>query len=480
MPHTVEEAVFATQASRSGKDPALVGQLTVVEANQHWAEQQRDKRLALAASLLVGGVQLPAEEGRYEDHMKAALSWDNRAKRLRSEAVSKRAALVKVVSEELVYRPDGEHSYFRDLVAMQTRMIAVPGADERLRRNDEQVEHAIREKRAAGQRLLSRLGGSMVDRRVVGATESRSLSMGGAGGSFSPPLWLVQHWADAPRPTRVLAAQIPSFLLGRGSSVSIPRISGDGVIVGPTAENTNSSEPGNEEDLAVTSSVAWLTGAVSGSLQLFELSANPAFDSVIYTQLGRAFDAQLEQQVVNGSGTGGNLVGLLNLAGIDEVTYTSATPTGAAFLGAVASAVANVGQTRFLPAEIVVMTPARWAWLASSLDSSGRPFVPPTDRPAGPGPAVGNWAGKPIFEAPALPSNLGTGANQDVVIVTRPSDHLLFESVPVLATNVDAAGLAGQLTVIVTLGGSAAFLGGLQPTATSLVSGTGLSTPAFA
>ena len=46
----------------------------------------------------------------------------------------------------------------------------------------------------------------------------------------------------------------------------------------------------------------------------------------------------------------------------------------------------------------------------------------------------------PVYVDTAIPTNLGTGTNEDRIIVTRPADHILFEGVPFLALNLDAAG----------------------------------------
>jgi hypothetical protein len=47
----------------------------------------------------------------------------------------------------------------------------------------------------------------------------------GQGGYFSPPLWLIDHFAGAPRPMRSLAALIPNLPLPRGASeVKLPRM----------------------------------------------------------------------------------------------------------------------------------------------------------------------------------------------------------------------------------------------------------------
>lgn len=88
------------------------------------------------------------------------------------------------------------------------------------------------------------------------------------------------------------------------------------------------------------------------------------------------------------------------------------------------------------------MTPTRWAWFASAQDSAGRPLVTPTsgDNSAynalgtsgslTAGGAAGFLLGVPVFVTASIPKNLGTGTNQDRIVVLRQDDVELFESAP--------------------------------------------------
>jgi hypothetical protein len=126
------------------------------------------------------------------------------------------------------------------------------------------------------------------------------------------------------------------------------------------------------------------------------------------------------------------------------------------------------------------MTPQRWYWLCDGRDSNNRPLVPPDadayDTPVAGRPA-GQIVGIPVYLDSALPTNLGAGTNEDRVIVTRSSDALLLESAPRLRVLVDQG--SATLTVRLQLYRFVAFTAALQPAATSVVAGTGLTTPAF-
>jgi hypothetical protein len=78
-----------------------------------------------------------------------------------------------------------------------------------------------------------------------------------------------------------------------------------------------------------------------------------------------------------------------------------------------------------------------------------------------------------------VPTNLGGGTNEDVIIgVTAPELHL-WEDLPApLLIRTDEA-LANQLSVRFVVYGFSAFTAGSYPGAHGTISGTGLITPGF-
>jgi HK97 family phage major capsid protein len=185
-----------------------------------------------------------------------------------------------------------------------------------------------------------------------------------------------------------------------------------------------------------------------------------------------------------------NKRGLLNVTGINAVTFTSGSPTVALLYPKIADAINQVNTQRFLPADAIVMHPRRWAWMASALDAGGRPLLVPqgggpfnavgTGPAASPNPTVGlvgTLLGLPVYVDPNIPTNLGAGTNEDRIIVARFGDSVLWESTP--KAEVFPATKADQLSVLLRVYEYVAFTGERYPKATSVISGTGLTPPTF-
>ena len=76
-----------------------------------------------------------------------------------------------------------------------------------------------------------------------------------------------------------------------------------------------------------------------------------------------------------------------------------------------------------------------------------------------------------------IPQGLGVGTNQDIVLVYKADDSILYES-PVISRALPQT-LGNQLTVLVQLYEYAAFTANRYPKSTGVISGTGLVTPVF-
>ena len=89
---------------------------------------------------------------------------------------------------------------------------------------------------------------------------------------------------------------------------------------------------------------------------------------------------------------------------------------------------------------------------------------------------VGYLWGLPVVVSPSIPTNLGTGTNQDEIFVMKSDDIVLYESAPRMDTQ--TAPYANQLSVLVRFW---RYYGlGVRTTkSVALVSGTGLATLAI-
>src|SRR5207244_1468596 len=85
---------------------------------------------------------------------------------------------------------------------------------------------------------------------------------------------------------------------------------------------------------------------------------------------------------------------------------------------------------------------------------------------------IGPLLALPAFAEQTIPSNLGASSTEDRVIVTRPSDHLLFEREPSFRVMLEP--LSGNLQARIQYMAFVAAIQDRQPTATCVVSGTGM------
>ena len=246
--------------------------------------------------------------------------------------------------EAHTYRPDvAEVSYFRDLVSARRGDYA---AAERLHRNNQE---AAVEKRALGN---------------SGAT-------GGSAGEFAGPAWIMKEFAAISRAGRVTADRLNKQPLPSGvSTINVPKFL-TGTSTAPVSTQNTLVSNTDPTTAAVSSGISTVAGRVVVSQQLIDQSGLD-IDKLLLADLAADYARQLDKLVISGTGTAGQLLGLLNVSGISTVTYTQTTPavSGAGgFYAQVNKAISTVATTRFLPPTCILMTPARWSWIAGSFDS---------------------------------------------------------------------------------------------------------------
>ena len=325
------------------------------------------------------------------------------------------------VREPLVYGPDSRASFFQDIALSQIRRD--PAAKERLDRHQRQmvVERAERVKRDA-----ERFGATMQE------LEARAPSSGlGFGGEFDVPLTMLDKFASAGRAGRTLADLVGSTPLPPGiSSIHIPRMT-TGSQAAVQADG-GSAAAQDVVSVDVVAPVVTIAGEMDVSQQLFDM-APAGFDTYAFMDLTRAYNRQLDVQMLGGSGINGQLLGVLNVPNINSINGAVVTSL-ATMWPLLGQAGAAVGNLRFLPPEVWLMAPRRWFWIASSLDASNRPIASPGNgapqpsklQIAGGAIPVGPVLGLPVYMDGAIPA----GANPDTTVCLRPSDTYLFEGPP--------------------------------------------------
>ena len=366
------------------------------------------------------------------------------------------------------YHPQGEHSFFKDLITARSGDF---DAIQRLNVNNQET------------RTNAGLGSY---------TSSH-------GADFSPPGYLdvvTQARAGSTFANLVHQEQLPSGV----SSVNLPRVlsTGGTTVATQQTQNTGVSNVDANTDL-LTSGVTTVAGAQIVSQQLLDQTPSyggSTIDQILMNDLAADYARNLDVQTLTGSGANGQLKGYVTAAvadGVQNATWTLASPTAPKFVAKVAELVSNIATGRFKTPDFVLVHPRRWFWFASSVDSTGRPFVAATGSsgfntlgqqasPTAEG-LVGTIQGIEVYADASVPTTLGTGGNQDVVLVGVKDDAWLWTS-PIVAEVLNQP-YAANLSLYLRLYSYSAFIPNRYPLANGLIYGTvgtgstGLVAPTF-
>jgi HK97 family phage major capsid protein len=365
------------------------------------------------------------------------------------------------VKESMTYTKENRHqrSYVNDLIK-----VSIPGGDT--------DGSAIR-------RLQDHAADVATDNAY---TEYRDITrVDGSGGYAVPPAWLMDQYVTYARPGRAFANVCQRQTLPGGTdSINVPKMLTGTTVAIQTADNTGVSET-NLTDTFINAPVRTISGQQGVAIQLIDQSPI-AFDDVVFRDLVAAHAAVLDGQVISGSGSAGQVLGVLNTPSITSIAASAVTVAGC--YSALANAVQTVHTTRFLPPEVIVMHPRRWGWFLAALDTQQRPLVLPNSNmpfnavgiltDVDSQQVVGNLHGLPVVTDPNIPTNSGAGT-EDWIYVMRSSDLILWESG--LRARVLPETRAANLTVLLQVYSYLAFTGARYPQAVAVI--TGLTAPTF-
>jgi len=473
---THEATVTTVRAAMNGADPT--------------AEQATQLREARAAIVAVDAEldQLQAQRSDALDEQRR----EERAAQMRRELVpaAQRGAErpvggAQVTSEERTYTRDkdvrGETSFFVDAFRMQFGDLE---ARQRLERH--------------GQEVLAE--------REAGNLQSRAVGTGGFAGLVVPQ-YLVDLAARVIRSGRPVANAMTHLPLpAQGMTVIVPRGTTGAAAASQATENTALQ---NTDEVWANLNVPVVTigGQQDVSRQSLE-RGTPGIDEIVYLDLAGAYHAELDRQVINGSGASGQMLGILQTAGIGQGTAFGAQVTAASFNGKLAGAIAGVAASGSgIAPRLIAMNPRRWGWLTAQADSTGRPLVVPgvagpfnamgvNQNPGaygGDGSAddvrttiyVGALQGLPTTTDANVPTTVGTNA-EDQVLVADTAHALLWEDGDGMPRQLRFDQTLGQnLTVKLVVYGYAAFTAGRYPQAFAKFggldtgAGNGLVAPTF-
>jgi HK97 family phage major capsid protein len=374
---------------------------------------------------------------------------------------------VKVSKEPVTYREHGQHSFFTDLFRCTSQPGMHPDAAARLSRHSKEM--AFERAKKTGE--------------VARDAQFDLSSTDSAGGYLVAPLWLQEEFVTLARAGRVVANTLgPRNLPPNADSINLPRMS-TGTTVATQADNATVSETDSVFD-TISADVKTVAGLQDVSQQLVDRGV-PGIDSVIYADLAKAYGVNLDVAVIN-SATANNL-GLLQVSGINAITYTQATPTVANLYPKLANAIQQIHVGVFMPPNAIFMHPVRWAFILAGLDGNNRPLITPYAPQNAAGDqngvvsqgAVGSVQGIPVYTDANIPNTLGASTTEDRIIVVRTDECFLWEdaSGPYMETFRDVG--SGNLTVRFRLHNYWAQLHARRPKAISVISGTGLIAPTF-
>lgn len=358
---------------------------------------------------------------------------------------------IAVTSEPLTYRKGGPNSYFRDLARANPQGGGEPDSQLRLARHRTEMQ--------------------VEQRTNMNRTD-------GTGGEFVPPLWLMDQYLPLARAGRVTADLCRVLPLPPGTdSINLPKVS-------TGASTGEQSDAGSVSNTAITTtSVSGAVTTVAGQ-QVFAmqlLDQSPVnMDEVVFADLLADLAVRVDTYVLNKAS-----IGILNVTGINSVTYTDASPTVPELYPKIADAKQRIDTNRYLPAQAIVMHPTRWAWHLASLDSQNRPLVTPSSTPynafAGfkdtrSEGVVGELQGLPVYVDANVPTTLG-GGTEDAIVVARFDDLNLYEGS--VRTRVLFETDADTLSVRLQVWEYLAFIGNRYPKSISKITGTGLAAATF-
>jgi HK97 family phage major capsid protein len=363
---------------------------------------------------------------------------------------------IKVVSEARTYTPNSANSFVRDAFNAQVR-------------NDF----------SAAERLARHMQEEAVERRDVDTSNFVGLVV---------PQYLVDlaaPLARAGRPTADFATN-KMALPQSGMTLNISRMTTGTSTAVQETQNTSVSET-DADDTLLTIPVRTIAGQQDLSRQAIERGTG--IDTFVVADLIRSWHTTLDAQVLNGTGSNGQMKGI-RASGGNAITFTATTPTVALLYPKLADALQQVQSNVFTTPTHWIMHPRRLAFLLAATDSTGRPVVVPTANgqmnAIGVGAGVAQYAnsgyqllGLPIIADANVGTTYGAATNQDeIYLVDSREMHLWEQSGAPFSLRFDATS-PGSLTIKTVVYGYGAFSAERYPAAASIISGTGLVAPSF-
>lgn len=351
-------------------------------------------------------------------------------------------------NEKPIYQKgDTRTSYFGDLYRAQR--YGDRSAMDRLEKNSVMVR--------------THLDSSGLEYRESGTTETQG---------FIPPIWMAEEWAKLARPGRAIADRMQSLPMPPdGLTAQIPKVS-TGLTEAAQTKSSGVNQNVASADITsttVNASLVTIAGQTDVDRQVLERSL-PGLDMVLFDDLLRAYDAELDRQLICGLTANAEHLGIMNVSGLSAITASGSTQ--GTFLTDVYKAISKVYSLRYYAPTAIYMHPRRATWLASYQATSfptfaqGGLFHAVGTQDEG---VAGTFAGLPVIIDANIPTNLGSGTNEDWSVVAYEPDFRLAEDNIRQATYEDV--LSGKLAVRLQLFAYGFFFPHRYPTSISVIEG---------
>lgn len=357
---------------------------------------------------------------------------------------------VRVGDEPALYRSGGEHDFVSDILASHQ----------------------------GDTRAAERIGAH----NSVALAEHRATTTAWAGVVI--PQYLLDLYAPKLRSGRPFLNAIRNLPLPEtGMVLNIPRTVTGSTVAAQSDENTGVS---NTTMGATDLDVPVRTYAGQQVVSRQAVKRGMGVSEIIIADLFSDYATKTNVAALAGAGTNGTHLGVLGSTSLTTVGITSTDAK--ALLTKIAGATVGVHTSVFDAPNLIVMHPRRWAAIATTTDTAGRPLVGveagqsnvfASGDVAATGRIVGTIHGIPVLTDAGVPTTSNGTWLTDDVIVTK-ADEIIFWEEPGAPYSVQLEEvLRDQLSVRFVLEGASAFTCERRTGATQVITGTGLIAPTF-
>jgi Phage capsid family len=243
-----------------------------------------------------------------------------------------------------------------------------------------------------------------------------------------------------------------------------PRITTGAAVAVQASQNSSVQETDLVEEM-IDQPIATISGFEDVSVQLFDRSDPAIADVVLAAELGRALGAELDRQILAGTGANGQMLGLISVTGIGTTGYTDASPTPQEAFVKILQAASDLSVAFGNVPTATLVHPRRMYWFSGWRDSA-------TGIPAARIP----WPGQ-LYTVPAISTVGGSGSNEDYALVLRVEELPVYLGAPMIEVLPEIG--SGTLTVRVRARQYASGLFARRPEAIQKISGTGFAGASF-